>query len=188
MWSISEIVNGERRVNRACLVLSGSVRHFDVALLATYEREVLVYFVASILCRGNLPAFFTTTTEARLWQLNYYLSLWFTQMCLCRFYFPLLLRLQMGRVKPLLVFFLFVRVRARLRTNRSVPLVLVVPLKPFQKIGFPEQAVGSFTNGFSGLSRNGPRAVSICPCSGPSPITPDNARMDYSNIGIKIAL
>ena len=45
-----------------CLVLSGSVRHFDVALLATYKREILVYFVASILCRGNLPAYFTTTS------------------------------------------------------------------------------------------------------------------------------
>ena len=36
----------------------------------------------------------TLQQQARLWQLNYYLSLWFTQMCLCRFYFPLLLRLE----------------------------------------------------------------------------------------------
>ena len=31
-------------------------------MLAMYEREVLVYFVASVLCRGNLPAYFTTTS------------------------------------------------------------------------------------------------------------------------------
>ena len=35
----------------------------------------------------------TLQQQARLWQLNYYMSLWFTQMCLCSFYFPLLLRL-----------------------------------------------------------------------------------------------
>ena len=35
----------------------------------------------------------TLQQQARLWQLNYYMRLWFRQMCLCRFYFPLLLRL-----------------------------------------------------------------------------------------------
>ena len=35
----------------------------------------------------------TLQQQARLCQLNYYMSLWFTQMRLCRFYFPLLLRL-----------------------------------------------------------------------------------------------
>ena len=31
-------------------------------IFATYGREVLVYFVASILSGGNLPAYFTTTS------------------------------------------------------------------------------------------------------------------------------
>ena len=74
----------------------------------------------------------TLQQQARLWQLNYYVSLWFTQMCLCRFYFPLLLRLandfetnpvdQRSGPRPLPVFTV-VLVRARLRTKHSVPLV-----------------------------------------------------------------
>ena len=35
----------------------------------------------------------TVQQQAHLWQLNYCESLCFTQMCLCGFYFPLLLRL-----------------------------------------------------------------------------------------------
>ena len=31
--------------------------------------------------------------QVRLWQMNYYAGLWFTQMCLYHFYFPLLIRL-----------------------------------------------------------------------------------------------
>ena len=31
-------------------------------IFARYKREVLVYFVASILSGGNLPAYFTTTS------------------------------------------------------------------------------------------------------------------------------
>ena len=51
---------------------------------------LLLFYVEGI----YLP---TLQQQARLWQLNYYLSLWFTQMCLCRFYFPLLLRLANGQ-------------------------------------------------------------------------------------------
>ena len=31
--------------------------------------------------------------QVRLWEMNYYVGLWFTQMWLYRFYFPLLIRL-----------------------------------------------------------------------------------------------
>ena len=77
----------------------------------------------------------TLQQQARLWQLNYYVSLWFTQMCLCRFYFPLLLRLandfetnpvdQRSGPRPLPIspYVTCSYVRARLRTKRSVPLV-----------------------------------------------------------------
>ena len=61
----------------------------------------------------------TLQQQARLWQLNYYMNLWFSQMCLCRFYLPLLLRVandfetnpvdQRSEPKPLPVF----TVRAR---------------------------------------------------------------------------
>ena len=60
---------------------------------------LLLFYVEGI----YLP---TLQPQARLWQLNYYLSLWFTQMCLCRFYFPLLLRLANGQSKTTSCFFL----------------------------------------------------------------------------------
>ena len=47
-------------------------------IFARYKREVLVYFVASILSGGNVPAYFTTTS---------------TFMAIKLLYEPLLLRL-----------------------------------------------------------------------------------------------
>ena len=52
--------------------------------------------------------------------------------------------------------------RRGFKSSNFTVLFLFVPLKAFQKMGFPKQAVGSFTNWsfwpekFSGLSRNGP--------------------------------
>ena len=46
--------------------------------------------------------------------------------------------------------------RRGFKSSNFTVILLFVTLKTCQKIGFPKQAVGSFTNGFSGLSRNGP--------------------------------
>ena len=54
----------EKGKSRVSFLADQSAILMPLALLATYEREVLVYFVASILCRGNLPAYFTTTFMA----------------------------------------------------------------------------------------------------------------------------
>ena len=83
LWSISEIVDGESRVSRVSFLADLSVILMSLCCgsshcrdrrtgcttilckvqnFATYEREVLVYFVASILSGGNLPAYFTTTS------------------------------------------------------------------------------------------------------------------------------
>ena len=53
LWSISEIVDGRESTTES-IVREG--------IFATYERDVLVYFVASILSGGNLPSYFTTTS------------------------------------------------------------------------------------------------------------------------------
>ena len=46
--------------------------------------------------------------------------------------------------------------RTGFKSSNFAVILFFVTLKTCQKIGVPKQAVASFTNGFSGLSRNGP--------------------------------
>ena len=46
--------------------------------------------------------------------------------------------------------------RRAFNSSNLTVIFLFVTLKACEKIGFPKQAVGNFTDGFSGLSRNGP--------------------------------
>ena len=133
----------------ACLILGGSIRHFDVAFLwkfSSYGRtyglhnnfvkgkkislRVKAKFWSILLLLFYLEGIYVPTLQqqAHLWQLNYCLNLFYSNVpswLLLSFAFkigkqiPFISALHQGHF----LFSPYMLVRARPRTNRSVPLV-----------------------------------------------------------------
>ena len=105
----------DRRTGCTTIFLKG--KNFSLRIKGKFSSILL--FLSVYLEGIYVP---TIQQQAHLWQLNYCESLCFTQMCLCNFYFPLLLRLENDvETNPVdqrhFLFSPYVLVRARLRTN-----------------------------------------------------------------------